>query len=154
MMRRNVEAAFMFVLVLSALAGAALAHSGATGIVKQRMDSMKSIAGSTKAISRLDWQQKEEARQVLRSNAETIRGHASHIVKMFPEGSIEGPSEAVPAIWERPDAFAELARRLEMSASDLFELADTARSASDIAGPLGTLTSTCKSCHADFRKKK
>ena len=47
-------------LVAVSIGGLAFAHSGATGIVKQRMESMKSIAGSMKTISKLTWTKPNE----------------------------------------------------------------------------------------------
>ncbi len=136
------------------LAVAALAHSGATGIVKERMDSMKSIGSSMKAISKLDWSQPEKARNELRNSAETIRGHAAHIVKQFPAGSIKGPSEAIPAIWEKPDEFKRLADALENRAGELAAIASRISSAEEAKSHMAGIGETCKTCHEGFRKKK
>ncbi|MDD9909321.1 MAG: cytochrome c [Ahrensia sp.] len=135
------------------IGGTVLAHSGATGIVKQRMDSMKAIGASMKAISKLDWNDEQTARQSLQTNASAIGMHASHIVDMFPEGSIQGPSEAEPAIWSRAEDFARIADALEQRADELAQMAPTASSASDIKPLMGLIGDTCKACHQDFRKK-
>ena len=141
-------------LVAISIGGLAFAHSGATGIVKERMESMKSIAGSMKTISKLDWANPEKARASLQKNADAIGGHASHIVKMFPKGSIKGPSEAIPAIWEKPDEFAKLAEALEIRAVELAAMASKVSSGDGIKPQLTSLGETCKTCHEAFRKKK
>ena len=141
-------------LAAISIGGLAFAHSGATGVVKQRMESMKAIAWSMKAISKLDWANPEKARASLQKNAEAIGGHASHIVKMFPEGSIKGPSEAIPAIWEEPDEFQRLANALKTRAADLAKLAPDVSSAAQIKSQMTGIGETCKTCHEVFRKKK
>jgi len=141
-------------LAAISIGGLAFAHSGATGIVKDRMESMKSIAGSMKAISKLDWAKPKKARASLLKNAEAISGHASHMVKMFPEGSIKRPSEAIPAIWEKPDEFARLAEALETRAAELAAMAPKVSSGDEIKPQVASLGETCKTCHEGFRKKK
>ncbi|MGI9354744.1 MAG: c-type cytochrome [Rhizobiaceae bacterium] len=141
-------------LVAVSIGGLAFAHSGATGIVKQRMESMKSIAGSMKTISKLTWTKPNEARLALKKNAAAIGKHASQIVKMFPEGSIEEPSEALSAIWEKPDEFARLAEAMESRAGELAALAPEVSSGDEIKPRLASLGETCKTCHEGFRKKK
>ncbi len=141
-------------LAAISIGGLAFAHSGATGIVKERMDSMKSIGGSMKAISKLDWGSPKTARIALERDAKSIAMHASHIVKMFPENSIKGPSEAISAIWEKPDEFAKLAEALETRAAELAAIARTISSGDEIKPQLAGIGETCKTCHEGFRKKK
>ena len=72
---------------LSAITGLAFAHSGATGIVKERMDAMKAIGAATKAIATLDWSDVDAARAKLKSAAAQIEGHAAEVVSLFNRGS-------------------------------------------------------------------
>lgn len=130
------------------------AHSGATGIVKERMDGMKAIASAAKTISKLDWNALETSRAELKRSAGVLQKHAGEMVALFPKGSIKGPSEATQDIWDRPEEFAALARKLETAAGSLLTLSSTAMSKSDIAPAFGDVAATCKACHGDFRKKK
>ena len=132
----------------------ALAHSGATGIVKERMHAMKKIAAATKAIATVDWQDVAAARLVVRDNAAVLNKHAAEIVGLFPENSIEGPSEAIPAIWERPEEFRQIAKMLETSSSKLIEFSSSASKNDDIAPVFDDISNTCKGCHQAFRLKK
>ena len=145
---------FVIAGVLTAVATGALAHSGAKGVVKVRMDSMKAIAQATKGIAKADWSDADAARAVVQENARTLSEHARNMVKLFPAGSRTGMSEATEAVWERPDEFAELARRLDVSAQAIGKAAVTASARSDIAGPLGEAGATCQACHKDFRLKR
>ena len=139
--------------VLFAVVGA-FAHSGATGIVKERMHAMKKIAAATKAIATTDWQDVAIARSIVRANATVLNKHASEIVGLFPNNSIQGPSEAIPAIWERPEEFRQLAKILEASSGKLIELSSTASAKDDIAPLFADISGTCKACHQVFRLKK
>ncbi|EFL90708.1 cytochrome c [Ahrensia sp. R2A130] len=140
--------------VILGTASAALAHSGATGIVKERMMTMKSVAASTKVLSRLDWSNVQAARTSAEREATAIAVHAKKIVAQFPVGSTQHPSEAGNRIWSEQDRFAAIALELETSAQMVVELAPASSNNADIAGPMKRLTATCKACHADFRVKR
>ena len=139
---------------LSAITGLAFAHSGATGIVKERMDAMKAIGAATKVIATLDWSDVDAARTKLRSAAAQIEGHAAEVVSLFPEGSTQHPSEAIDEIWVNLERFSEIARELETAAASIGEQAATATSKDDIMANFQVIGGTCKSCHAQFRRKK
>ncbi len=138
-------------LALNGLAGA---HSGATGIVKERMDAMKAIAKATKGLSTQSWDNLEAARRATIANARALSVHGRDMVRLFPKGSVHGPSEAIGAIWDQPDEFARIAKALSDAADEIERTAPAAQTSQDISGPLSRVTETCKACHADFRKKK
>ena len=142
------------VLVAGTVSGIAIAHDGATGMVMQRMEAMKEISASMKLIgamvkgeSAFDVAKVEEA-------ANVVAGHGKHIGHMFPEGSLDKPTEALPVIWTRWDDFIRIGKEMETSALALAEAAKTASSAKDILPQLGEVGKTCKSCHQDFRLAK
>ncbi len=136
------------------VAGVALAHSGATGIVKERMMAMKEIAAATKSIAKLDWANVDTARVKLKRSALVLNKHASEMGELFPEGSIQGPSEAIPAIWERPEEFQKIANLLETASAQLAQMSDDASSKSEIQPVFLQIAGTCKGCHQEFRQKK
>lgn len=140
-------------LVCLASATLALAHEGATGVVKERMDlmkrqqkDMKLIGDMAKGKQRFDAVKAAEA-------ARDVALTAKKIPDLFPEGSTGHPSDALPAIWKEWDRFAGDAEDLESVANEL---------ASSLDGGTGQewkpafqkLTDACKSCHQDFRAKK
>lgn len=162
--------------VLVAFAGAGvLAHSGATGIVKQRMDSMEAIGRSMKALNAmLRGEQAYDAVRVRALAREIGRHGGDNMTKLFPNGSMHDPTRALPAIWTEWDRFAALAGRLADSAAALEVAADnrrapsasgTTRDGNSAPGidQLSTmspevvfahLANTCTACHRDFREKK
>ena len=141
-----------WLLAVLLLGGAvtAHAHSGATGIVKERMDLMKAIGQHTKALG---WIFKQEAPYdalAVALAATEIRRHAGdRMTELFPEGSTAHPSEAKEAIWSDWSTFAATARDLENKA---VALAAVAGDGLDAAKPaFAAVVGTCKTCHRAFK---
>jgi cytochrome c556 len=116
------------VATIAGASGAVLAHGGATGIVKERMDLMVSIG---KAMDRLTKMFQGEASfdaGDVREAARLIAGHGGEeMTRLFPKDSIQRPSEALPAIWQDWERFTELADELTVYANALAEAADNPR---------------------------
>lgn len=75
------------------------AHGGATGIVKERMDLMASVGKSMKTVTEMFQSAKPYNAEQVSAAARLIGTHGGEqTTKLFPEGSINGPSEALPAI--------------------------------------------------------
>ncbi|MEQ8481618.1 MAG: cytochrome c [Hoeflea sp.] len=147
------RAAATLVLVFG-IAGAALAHSGATGIVKQRMDKMGEVASQMKVIARMLNGRLEFDPAVMEASATEIADHASGFEPLFPEGSVSPPSEARPRIWTRWDDFRDQFATMEVRAGSLADQAASAQDPSDLKNAFVRLGNTCKSCHQDFRQQK
>ena len=80
----------------------------------------------------------------------TLRDNYSHIPALFPEGSIVGDSEALPAIWENWEAFTAIVDT-GLTAAEAGLAAAEAGDAAGYAGALQTLMGTCGQCHQQFR---
>lgn len=129
----------------------AAAHEGATGVVKERMDSMKSMAQSVKAIkSRIE--ANRDAAGVA-AEARKLAGAAPAIPSLFPAGSDHHPSMAKPEVWRRTDAFRSDATALEQASLALVAAAQSENRAA-IKQQFAVVTHACSSCHTDFRQKK
>ncbi|MEM7524034.1 MAG: cytochrome c [Pseudomonadota bacterium] len=131
--------------------GAALAHSGATGIVKARMDGMKTMSDAAKALGAVKAGAIPYAPLTIRRAAGMLITEGTAARGQFPEGSASDVSEALPAIWSERAGFDRLledliaaAERMEAAADDE---AAAMRAAEDVAA-------TCKDCHAKYRAKK
>ena len=81
---------------------------------------------------------------------QTLKDNYSHIPALFPEGSIVGDSEALPAIWENWDAFVAIAKTGEDAAAAGLVAAQAGDTAG-YAAALQTLQGTCGACHQQFR---
>lgn len=102
-----------------------LAHGGATGIVKERMEMMKSLGEAMKQLKGMFQNKATYDANKVRKAAQAIKSHgAEKLTKLFPKGSIHKPSEALPAIWKDWDQFKTLANNLSAFATSLEAAAD------------------------------
>lgn len=105
--------------VIGGAVGAVLAHGNATGIVAERMHGMMQMARSIKHVTEAVESGAADP-AVVQEAAKIIGQHAGNaLVALFPEGSIDAPSEASPAIWENWPEFVALANRLDALGSEL-----------------------------------
>ena len=111
--------------VASLLGVAALAHSGATGVVKDRMTAMKEMQEAVKSVAPMMSGSAPYDADAVRRAAETFRRHSgAALTEDFPQGSTQAPSEALPAIWQDWDRFEDLAATLGVMADGLSRAAD------------------------------
>ena len=131
---------------------AAIAHEGATGVVKERMDGMKAIGQQVKImVPMMKGALPYDPEQVAKS-ATIIESHSGEtFTALFPEGSNEHPSEALSDIWDDWSTFTGLANELNAKAGDLKTVASSGGSEGDFKAALGEMMRTCKSCHSDFK---
>jgi cytochrome c556 len=113
---------FIGACVLSVIA---FAHSGASGVVKERMDVMEGIGDSMEILVDMFKGKTPFDSGQIKDAAARIRDHAGdNIVRLFPEGSLHEPSEALPEIWEDWDEFETLAMQLQQYSDALVKAAD------------------------------
>ncbi|PWR02420.1 cytochrome C [Meridianimarinicoccus roseus] len=114
------------IALASVIAGAAaLAHTGATGVVLERMEGMKAMGDAVQAVAPMMRGEREYDADALRRAAETIEAHSGNaMTDLFPEGSNGDPSEARDRIWTDWDSFVSLAEQLEVAARGLATAAD------------------------------
>lgn len=128
----------------------AAAHDHATGVVKERMDSMETMAKAMKAIT-----QRVRAGKGLDKvlpAAETIHAETLRIATQFPKGSNKHPSEAKASIWTNASDFEAKAAAL-VAASKQLAAADTGNPA-EVTKRHQALAKTCSACHELYREKR
>lgn len=117
-------------LIATVIGISALAHSGATGVVKERMDGMLALGQTIKDLSPMMRGQAELDEDAIRAGADVMISHAGEqMTRLFPEGSGGMPSEALPTVWEDWEEFAALAEQLERYAEGLKLSASNGRAA-------------------------
>ncbi|WP_417689410.1 c-type cytochrome [Roseibium sp.] len=167
------------------IAGGASVHShgGAKGIVKERMDAMGMLADAMKSLAPIVRGDVDYDADTVRKGAEALRAHSGDaLTRLFPEGSISGPSEAREEIWSEWERFTELSQQLEQFATALAGAADNGlavgHGGSGMMGQSGMMgkrgatgnpvaladmpvqglfkmaAQTCSECHREFRIKK
>lgn len=141
-----------FRLTLAAIAitsaTAVLAHQGASGIVKERMDAMGSIAANVKSVSQMLRGSLDYDPAAVQAAMEAISAHAATLPEKFPEGTDHAPSEAAPTIWTDTDGFNAIFAELEGAAAATALVADDKAA---VQQGFGVVAKTCKSCHATYR---
>ena len=125
----------------------AFAHSGATGIVKERMDMFKKNQKNLKAIKA---HIRSEEYGSISKLADEIREWAVKMPEYFPEGSNVKPSEASPKIWEDFSGFKKAAMKNETASTKLIAAA-RAEDQTAVLDAFKAVASSCKSCHQSYK---
>ena len=129
-----------------------VAAADAPAPVKYRQAVMKALGGHMSALNAL-LKGEVEHKGHAKGHAEAIVSTAEMTRDLFPAGSDKGDTEALPAVWERPDEFRKTVDALETAAA---KLASAAKSgdADSLRTAFGEMGKACKGCHDNFRKKK
>ena len=130
------------------------AHDGATGIVKERMESMEHVAATMKTLSKMASGEVAFDGKTASLATKEVAKNMAAFPKQFPEGSDKHPSEAGPAIWTNNAEFVAIAKQLEDAAAKATKTLAGASDNSVVAGVLGDMGKTCKACHSKFRVKR
>ena len=130
-----------------------LAHKGTTGVVKERMEAMKSVARSMKRINKALRSSSDIDRAAIKREAAAITKHAKEFPQKFPVGSEGGMSEAKPEVWKNPVDFSAKSMALSTAAERLSGAANTG-SREELSAGFSDVGKTCGSCHRVYRMKK
>jgi cytochrome c556 len=137
------------VLTAALIAGAALAHEHATGIIAARMTAMTNMGRELKAIGEMLAGDTPIDKAALVRHTEALHDNCHHVEAMFPPGSIDHHSHALPDIWSKP-GFAEQMRRLHEATEGMVAIAQAGDTAK-LKASFEEVKSTCNSCHEAFR---
>jgi cytochrome c556 len=127
------------------------AHDGATGVVKERHDEMKSLKLALKALkTTLDTGQIPDRAELKAISDQLARPAGARLLALFPKDGPLHKSDALPVIWTEWDTFSRSAMDMEARAVSL------ATAKSDMAvlrSEMGAIARICKECHDRFRKR-
>ena len=87
------------------------------------------------------------------ANARAISDSAAMMIDIFPKGSGEGNTRALPSIWQDWPKFEAAAMALKTAADDLASASGTG-DMTTIGAAAGAVGKACGGCHEPFRKKK
>ena len=141
-------------LTLAITAGAAFAHGGATGIVKQRMDGMVAMGKALATVADMFKGVRAYEPEVVAQSADVVQLHALEMKELFPDthaSRMGTGTEALPSVWQNLEDFMELADRLSHNANQLKIVAQSGGQ-SDVRAAFGKVARTCSACHSDYRK--
>ena len=138
-------------IFISAIAGSAVAHQGATGVIAERMDAMDAISEANRTLVSIARGRTDFDLTAVQSAASVIAENAGQsLVDMFPEGSTSDVSEAKADIWQDFDRFSNLAMNLESTAQALSQIT----SEDEFKSSFDAMSKNCGGCHRSFREKK
>lgn len=107
-------------LAASAVAAVAMAHTGATGVVLERMNGMTAMRDTVAELASMMQGAVPYDAVIVSEGASAIAGHAGEtMLSLFPEGSLEGVTYAKPEIWSDWQEFAALSEELKTYADAL-----------------------------------
>ena len=110
--------------VLSMAAVTALAHSGATGIVLERMNGMTAMRDIISELAPMMQGAVPYDVFTVAEGGDIIAKHAGEtMLALFPEGSLQGVTFAKPEIWAKWQDFADLSGELRIYAEAMSKAA-------------------------------
>ena len=162
MPRKNHIQTAALLLSAFALGGQALAHSGAMGIVKERMDSMATLGDHAKAVGDMLKGKTAFEVSVVEEAAEVFVSHGERMPLLFPDtvASREGAkTEALPAIWDNWEDFTALASKFTQDSQTLVavinglstEAQSTGEQSRAVRAAFFRASKNCSGCHERFR---
>lgn len=135
--------------LIGATALVAALHSVASeGDMDYRHHTMEAIGGHMQAVGDI-LRGKVDHVDHLPVHAAALASLAEITPTLFPAGS-GGDTDALPAIWENPDDFAERLDAFKEAAAGLRAAAETGGNVMAATRKLGQ---ACKGCHDSYRKK-
>lgn len=123
-------------------------HGRATGVVKDRMETMSAME---KRLKGLVQRVRYKTFNTVAEDARAIRELSAQILAQFPPGSTQHPSAARPEIWQNWSDFEAKARALE-AGSDKLATMDIADKQA-VATQVKALSQTCDRCHDKYEKE-
>lgn len=145
-------------LTLGAVMGAVMiaaplaAASADEAAIKYRKASMRILGGHMGSMAAIAKKQVPHAAH-FSVHAKGLAETAALMGDLFPEGSGDGETEALPAIWSDPEGFKKAVDMMRDSSAKLAEA--TASGDQDaVMAAFGAVGKSCKGCHDNFRKKK
>ncbi|MDP9102560.1 MAG: cytochrome c [Pseudomonadota bacterium] len=149
---KTISAAALAAALLLGASGASAQDPAA--VAKARHDHFKEIGKAFKGV--LDeFKKPTQDMAVIQANAKTIDMLAAQVPTWFPAGTgrdVVPKSEALPAVWQKPDEFKKDAANFA-TAAHAFNTAAQSGNAEAVRSGIPALGGACKACHEVFRAK-
>ena len=139
----------IFLIIFVLCFSTSLAHQGATGVVKKRMENMSAMADANKLLTTVFRGQAEFNQSIIQNAAEIFLKHSgTALTDLYPEDSFSDVSEAKITIWQQWDKFEQYAFDLQNAAAALAEV----NGELDFKRKFRDVGRACSGCHRVFRK--
>jgi cytochrome c556 len=150
-MQRLFTSTLPTLLLLLALAVPAGAETSSENAIKYRHAVMEAMAGHTSAFSMIAFGMVDHP-EFLQSHANALADAGAQLTMLFPEGSGEGETHALPAIWEEPEKFGAAVAKAEKATAELRDAAASGDRKA-IVSAFKALGQSCKGCHESYREE-
>ncbi len=140
------------VFALALVSAAVLAHEGATGVVAQRMNSMKEIARHMKDLNAALKTHRSVTPEMV-ALAERIRRRGDDLHSLFPRGSHHGHTEAKLDVWREPKKFEAMVMAFDAEAEGLLA-ASQSGDYGRVKSQFSAVARQCQACHESFRASR
>jgi|SRR4051812_24974295 cytochrome c556 len=157
-MGRNPDVTARWAWVLGAVGAMALAggaeavQKDATGIVALRQATMDAQGAHMQALQLIITDQKQFIKDAA-FHAESIKESTEYVPALFPKDSMQPASNALPSVWEKPDAFKAASDKAGQLAGKLADALNSGDQQAAMAAFAALGKEGCGGCHTDFRKK-
>ena len=132
-----------------------MAHSGATGIVKERMDAMKDMGKQSKLVARMFKGEEAFDKQALVAAADSFLLHGTQMKSLFPdthESRMGKTTEALPEIWENWERFSSDVDEFIMLSETLQQTVNATDNRDELQQAFRQTAKSCSGCHKAFRQ--
>ena len=144
---KNSISYILFTIFFAFFISISLAHEGATGIIKERMDKFKASKSIMREINK-SFASKDFNK--IKTGASKLNKWGLEMENFFPNGSNTLPSEANENIWLEPEKFKVAIENFTQASANLIKITDEKDLDKTIAA-FRSLADTCKGCHKKFR---
>ncbi len=150
-MQRSAPSALLVLLTVFLAVNIAGAETSVENAIKYRQAVMGSMAAHAETLSLMVFN-KVEPNEFYQSHADALANGTAELKFLFPEGSGQGDTDALPEIWENPEDFSAARLKSEEAFAALREAVasgdrEAAMSAFAAAGK------SCKGCHEKYREE-
>jgi cytochrome c556 len=139
------------------IAGSVFSHSGAKGIVKERMEAMKDMGEKSKNVADMFKGKADFEHSALVEAADTFVMHGSEMTELFPDtkdSRTGSKTEALPKIWDQWDDFNTLVTEFVTRSEALQRTVASTEDPGKLKRAFFKTTKSCSSCHKGYRKPK
>ena len=127
------------------------AETSVENSIKYRQAVMGSMAAHIEVLSMMAFN-KVEPNEFYQGHAEALANATAELKYLFPDGSGQGETEALAAIWENPDEFDAARSKAEQAFAALRDAVASGDSKA-VVGAFAAAGKSCKGCHEKYREE-
>lgn len=139
------------IILVSTISSTAIA-ADYTSVITHRQGIYDVMAGHMKVLKSILFQGNTQIGDV-NYHASEILNAAKHHGKAFPKGSDKGKTNALPAIWEKPDDFKAAGKKLGKALNNFIAVSRVSdkKNLGKMQAAFKQVGGACKGCHESFR---